>query len=590
MTFSGCVTRPSQGMHELATQPRHRSARLLGSLVVVCCGVREFLRVCTAPMRTFLLWYGYISLMVWLRLIILSFLVFLATASALAQDLLPNIVNKSRLTETPFKTNDALPIVRNGSTMHASAGFLNACANITAYGGAGDGVIDNTTAWAAALAQNPSYPCIYFPQGKYIFTRQAAFTETSLAKTVSIVGDGPDASELIWPAGDGISLTLTAAVNAFHIRDISIKTGVANVGVGLSVSQVPHTDYTASSTIDRVKVSGITNITTYWATGIKIDAHSQVNISSLDVYENDDRIRPRGIGLDLEAPFNNLNFIYNIVNSNFFRAAKGIVYGANVQGLSIVSCNFTLNIIGIDIPANSTNQAQLSIINSQFNNVGDNILFEGGTTFPHTQINNNLFFLVANTAGIHAVSLGQYAMLSHNQFITATAALLPGSQGIRIDANAPGNNIADDNLCALLATCIQLGAGSLDWYVTGTRCDSCTNVVTNAATTSPAGRNVIKGWYPFQSHGVSAFRFYRVLTASSRIYASALALPVPDSGFDRAYSQASPLSTSRAGCYCSLPNLFHGAILARNCRESGECRTKISDANASQAGLIPITR
>jgi len=437
-------------------------------------------------------------------LVILSFLLLLITVPVSAQGLLPDIRNKFPVTGMPSEANDALPMAHHRATTHAPAGYLNACANITAYGGAGDGVTDNIAAWTAALEENKFNPCIYFPRGQYIFTDQVAFSETSSAKTVSIIGDGPDASELIWPTGGGISLTLNAAQNAFHIHDVSIKTGAANTGIGLSISQTPHTDYIASSTIDRVKISGATNVTTYWATGIKINSHSQVNISSLDIYENDNGARSNGIGLDLEAPSNNLSFIYNIVNSNFFGAARGIVYGANVQGLSIVSCNFTLNVIGIDIPANSTNQAQLSIVNSQFDNAGDNILFESGTTFPHIQINNNLFFLVANTAGIHAVSLGQYAMLSHNEFVTTTAALLAGSQGIRIDANTAGGNIADHNLCVLLVTCIQLGTGSLDWLVTDTRCDGCTKIVTNAATTSAAGRNVIKGWYPAQSNGVSA--------------------------------------------------------------------------------------
>jgi hypothetical protein len=264
-----------------------------------------------------------------------------------------------------------------------------------------------------------------------------------------------------------------------------------NTGIALDVEHGNfHNNATASNTVDRVRVSGTVIGTNYWATDIKFNGVSQVNFNSLDIWgqTTGGSAVSNGIGLDLEAPSSNLSFIYNITNSNFYGGQNGLKYGSNVQGVTIVNSNFTLNYIGIYVPTGSINQAQLSVSNSQFDNGGDNILFDTGTTFSHVQIDNNLFFLVANTAGIHFKGLGQYAMLRGNDFITSTAALIT-ARGIAADANTVGQNIASDNLCVLLSNCITLGSGSNNWRVSNTRVDGVTTPVTNAGT-----NNVITGF------------------------------------------------------------------------------------------------
>lgn len=372
-----------------------------------------------------------------------------------------------------------------------AAGNGPACPNVMLYGGFAGGVTDNSAAWTAALAQTTGNRCIYFPAGAYAFASGISATLSTGGQALSIYGDGPDTTTLSWAGGGGLTITETAAQVAIHVHDLALLTGAVNTGIALDVEHGPlRNNNTASNTVDRVRVGGTVVGTNYWATGIKFNGVSMINFNSLDIWGQTigGGAGSNGIGLDLEAPPTNLSFIYNITNSNFFGGQNGLKYGSNVQGVTVVNSNFTLNYIGIYVPTGSINQAQLSVVNSQFDNGGDNILFDAGTTFSHVLIDNNLFFLVANTAGIHFKGLGQYALVRGNDFITSTAALIT-AQGIAVDANTVGQNIASDNLCVLLSNCITLGAGSNNWRVSNTRVDGVTTPMTNAG-----NNNVITGF------------------------------------------------------------------------------------------------
>jgi Pectate lyase superfamily protein len=387
----------------------------------------------------------------------------------------------------PCTENRTIP----ADALNRATGIGNACANIMFYGAVADGVTDNSAAWSAALAQSTGHPCIYFPAGTYAFASGISATLSTNGQVLSIYGDGPDTTTLSWAGGGGLTIIETAAQVAIHVRDLALLTGAVNTGIALNVEHGAfHNNNIASNTVDRVRVSGTTIGANYWAIGIKFNGVSQVNFNSLDLWGQTigGGAGSRGIGLDLEAPPTNLSFIYNITNSNFFGGQNGLKYGSNVQGVTVANCNFTLNYIGIYVPTGSINQAQLSVSNSQFDNGGDNILFDTGTTLSHVQIDNNLFFLVANTAGIHFKGLGQYAMLRGNEFITTSAALIT-AQGIAIDANPVGQNIASDNLCVLLSNCITLGFHSNNWRVSNTRVDRVTAPVTNTGS-----NNIITGF------------------------------------------------------------------------------------------------
>src|SRR5438874_3648518 len=129
---------------------------------------------------------------------------------------------------SPDPTENRPPCTENrtipADALNRATGIGNACANIMLYGAVADGVTDNSAAWSAALAQNPSHPCVYFPAGAYAFASAISATLSSNGQVLSIYGDGPDTTTLTWAGGGGLTINETAAQIAIHIHDLALLT------------------------------------------------------------------------------------------------------------------------------------------------------------------------------------------------------------------------------------------------------------------------------------------------------------------------------------------------------------------------------
>jgi hypothetical protein len=196
----------------------------------------------------------------------------------------------------------------------------------------------------------------------------------------------------------------------------------------------------------------------------------------------------------LEGTAANLVFIINITNSNFFGALHGIHYGPGIQGVTISGVNFTLNDIGLYVApaAAGAAQAQLSIMNSQFDNYGDNILTDTGNTLSHLQVMNSLFYLVAGTAGIHTKLGGGDFSLIGNHFGPASGSGVLSATGIMLENEA--TNLASDNMCIDLAVCVQLQPTALGWSIRNTATNGNAGTQTVVNTSSPDAPNYITGF------------------------------------------------------------------------------------------------
>jgi hypothetical protein len=375
------------------------------------------------------------------------------------------------------------------------------CPAITSYGGVADGTTDNVAAWAALTAVSR---CVYFPRGTYRFNAQVGYTLSANSQVMQITGDGPDTTILLWPAGGGIRIAGAANRTAFHVRDLSLVTSAVNTGVAFDAEWGgQHNDDMASSSFDRVRISGDVFGTNYWATGILLNGISAVNFNSVDIWGQSNSAPTQGIDLDLVAPPTNLSFIYNVVNSNFYGALYGIRYGANTQGLQIVNTNFTLNQIGIFVPSSAVGMSQLSVVNSQFDNTSDNIVFAAGGSMPQVSITNNIFFLAPNTWGINILGGVGWAQITNNQF-DATVGTTTDQAGGGINANGlVGVSNIDGSVCVHLDNCIILGANNAGTHVSNTRVDS-TSTKLAVINNSPQTTNFITG---FINPGASA-EFY----------------------------------------------------------------------------------
>jgi hypothetical protein len=359
-----------------------------------------------------------------------------------------------------------------------------ACRNIKLFGGSGDGVTDNSAAAAAVLAASPSgHACLFIPAGVYAFSSQLVYDLAGNDQTVTIKGDGPETSIMYWPNGGGIKITGSANRTAPFIQDVAVLTGAINTGTGIDLDWGhQHNDGTAAPRIENVRVSGSTIQTNYWATGIRTNGLSNVNFYGVNVWgdTNGGLSTSNASCIKLEAPSDNLAFIFNFASSNVFGCLYGLVYGPNVQGVSISGMNFTLNWNGIYVPSSALNLSQLSIVNSQFDNKGDSIYVSASTFVPQVLISNNVFFLYPSTAGFKSVGGLFWAQFHNNQFISTTNSNM-ASMGIDIESGS-GQNIIADTVCVEIAQCVVLGSSATGWAVYNTRIS--TSVDTDVAVTN----------------------------------------------------------------------------------------------------------
>jgi Pectate lyase superfamily protein len=347
------------------------------------------------------------------------------------------------------------------------------CPSIIDFGGSRDGVTDNKAALDRAIAAYPSAPCVYFPTGKYAFNAQYVYNLNTNDRVFTLYGDAAGTSTLYWPSGGGLLVNGTANRTAVHFRNLSVQTGAVNVGVGIDLEWgAQHNNNMPSSTFTNVFVSGNPIGTNYWNTGIKLNGIGAVNFYGIDIFgdTNGGLSTSHSTDLLLTAPASNLSYIYNIVNSNFYGGLYGLYYGPNVQGVTVVNCNFTLNWNGIYLPPTSVGQSGLMVLNSQFDNTGDNILVDTGANTPQISIKENMFFLASNTKGISVLGSPAWFDFAGNQFDPATSANPQLGTGIYVGGGL-GTNLIRDNVCVHLDKCVELGTAPQGVKVSGTRID-----------------------------------------------------------------------------------------------------------------------
>src|SRR5208282_6545250 len=85
-----------------------------------------------------------------------------------------------------------------GYSNNARGWFQPGFSNILDYGADPTGTNDNSTALSAALSSLPSAGgTVYFPHGVYKFTNPVSYSVASPC-SVTLLGDGMDASKLTW--------------------------------------------------------------------------------------------------------------------------------------------------------------------------------------------------------------------------------------------------------------------------------------------------------------------------------------------------------------------------------------------------------
>lgn len=385
------------------------------------------------------------------------------------------------------------PAVGTSTTRVATTAFVvnhSPIPNILDFGGDPTGANDNSAAFAAALGAGiGGHPAIYFPPGIYKFSGNVSYTLPNSTSAVSIIGAGPEITQLYWPGGGGLSINYIGAFNSAHIRDLSILTGSSGVGNGIALNQtaasIGNPANSALSDITNVTVRGFDGYAAvdYWVNGIIATGVSNINFTGVMVAGNNAAV-PTGTGLVVTGSASLPPVVFNVTGCTLNNLSTGFYYGNYVQGVTIAQSNFTYVTNSILVPSSQTNLDQLTVVGNQFGmppNASAGVSIN--TWVPFTMISNNLFFINGTDSGV--VGISGLMTITGNSFHGDGAG---SANGVVITStNSTNASVVTGNAFNSLASGIFLQAASKSMNVQSNAYSSNTTNVTNSGTGNTIG-------------------------------------------------------------------------------------------------------
>jgi len=347
-----------------------------------------------------------------------------------------------------------------------TASGTGSCMDITAYGGSSANP-DNRAALAAALnASSGGRACVSFPPGQFTLAGNFKFVLPTSSASITLTGAGADVTQLYWPAGGGLTIDYVGAENSVHLRNMSLTTGSVGVGSAVVLDQTNGNagvaDNALSDLLD-VTIRGADGYSQndYWDRAVEISQISNVNLVGLVISgPGGAAYSTRGIGVALEGSTNNPAVVFNVTGATFNYLSRGIVYGRQVEGLTVSQSNFVGDDYGIYVPAKISGLDQLTVVGSQFNCATGGIYV--GSSLSNTLFSSNLFIVPNTGTGIHLQQAYLYSATgnSFNVGSPAKGSIYP--IGIEVGRTAGGGtitgNLFDNMVAAIILERASTGA------------------------------------------------------------------------------------------------------------------------------------
>lgn len=215
--------------------------------------------------------------------------------------------------------------------------------DVKAYGAVGDGVADDSTAFAAASsAVSTNGAIIFVPPGSYLLSTTWTLPAD---RVVTVAGAGIDATELRITSSNanGISYTangFTSKRMPITIRDLSITANTDNAGKGIAINFPDAASVNEQTVlIERVMVRPVLgNSSNGWEVGIELDDCWYAKIHAVAIHGNNSdttfAISSRGISLLTKS------MAVGISDVTIYNVAQAVSMQNDVEGLNIRGCEF----------------------------------------------------------------------------------------------------------------------------------------------------------------------------------------------------------------------------------------------------------
>jgi hypothetical protein len=376
------------------------------------------------------------------------------------------------------------------------AKLKDAFLSIADFGGAGDNATDNTAPLNRALAAlTGTGGAIFFPPGKYRFNSAVSFNLPAGVFSVALLGAGQDATVLTWPnASGGMTFNYAGAGNSVHLRDMSVTTGVANGGNGVTLNQtvtpLSNPANTAQSDLFRVTFRGDDGyeLTDYWTTCLNISGVSNIAMDTVNFIGASTIV---GTGVSFYGnSANNIAVVLWGYKCTFNALNVGISYGTQAQGLNLVTCQWDANNYAIYVQAGGFNLDQLTMVGCQVNAsiAGVNVQ----SVLPNITIMQTLFVMASN----NEIAIN----LTNNDYFSIIGNNFNGSGGAGMTAlivgSSNGDGVVVGNTFFNMATGINLQAGSAGVNIHGNTFNTVATPLTNSSSASTNRIESNKGLNP----------------------------------------------------------------------------------------------
>jgi nitrous oxidase accessory protein NosD len=223
----------------------------------------------------------------------------------------------------------------------------------------------------------------------------------------------------------------------------------------------------------------------YWERAVEINQISNVNLVGLVISgPGGVAYSTKGIGVVVEGSTNNPAVVFNVTGATFDYLSKGIVYGQQVQGLTVSQSNFVGDDYGIYVPPDISGLDQLAVTGSQFNCQTAGIYV--GSSLSNTLFSTNLFIVPNTGTGIHLQQAYLYSATGNSFNIGSRLKGNTHPIGIEVGSTAGGGTITG-NLFDNMRTAIVLDRASTGANVQSNEYSNDSTMVKNLGTGNTVG-------------------------------------------------------------------------------------------------------